>query len=543
MVVPLLIGLVLFAASLTPSLIPRGAVLQGVLGGVVMAVGYGMGRFGLWVLVLLEVPPPPRGRRALWLRVGLAVPVAALVLWALLRVGVWQNSIRAAMEMPPVTEGRGLWIALVAAAVFAVLMLLGWAVQALFDFVRSRLARDMPERVANLLGAVTAALLLIAVTSDGLLRLALGAADQAMAASEAFHDPEIAPPEGPLVPGGPGSLLDWQAMGRWGREFATAGPSARDIAALTGRPAKDPLRIYVGREQAPTPEARAAAALAEMERVGAFDRAVLVVAMPTGTGWLDPGAHDTLEHLLHGDVATVTAQYSYLTSPLALLVESDTGLAQSDALLDAVYERWSAMPRDARPRLYLHGLSLGAWASMSAFDLFEMVGDPVDGALWAGPPFPSALWQRSVARREEGSPYVRPVVGEGELVRFMDQWSGEAEPAEGWGPMRVVFLQYASDAIVFYEPEALWRPPVWMEERTAPDVSPRIEWFPLVTMLQLALDMAIATSVPQGYGHNYTAEDYVDAWLAVVDPPGWDAGAIARLKANCGGEWGFGCRR
>ena len=39
----LLLGALFFAASLTPSLIPRAYLLQGVLGGVCFAVGYASG--------------------------------------------------------------------------------------------------------------------------------------------------------------------------------------------------------------------------------------------------------------------------------------------------------------------------------------------------------------------------------------------------------------------------------------------------------------------------------------------------------------------
>ena len=539
MTLPLALGLVLFAASLTPSLIPRDAVIQGILGGLVLGVGYALGRLAVALWRVLELPEA----RSRLVRAAVLLPALALAGWALLRSGVWQNSIRLVMEMAPVEETHALRIALIAAALFGVLLLLGWLVQGLFDFLRGRLHRIMPRRTANLLGALLAGLVVLIVTRDGLVDVLLGAADEAFATSAALFDPAVPAPVSPLASGGPASLLDWEAMGHQGREFVTQGPAADDIAALTGRPAREPIRVYVGREEAPTPEARAAAALAEMDRVGAFDRSVLVVTMPTGTGWLDPGGHDTLEYLARGDVATVAVQYSYLTSALALLMETDAGLAQSDALLDAVYERWRTLPEDERPRLYLHGISLGAWTSMSAFDLFEMVDDPVDGALWAGPPFPSALWQRSVARREPDSSYVLPEVDRGRLVRFMDQRTEVGDPTGGWGAMRIVFLQYASDAIVFYEPGSVWRRPVWMSEPPAMDVSPRMQWFPLVTMLQLALDMVLAKTVPEGYGHNYTAVDYVDAWIAVLDPAGWDAEAVERLKAHCGERWGLGCRR
>ena len=293
------------------------------------------------------------------------------------------------------------------------------------------------------------------------------------------------------------------------------------------------MRIYVGLGNAETAKDRAELALAEMKRVGAFDRKVLVVSMPTGTGWLDPGGFQPFEYLHHGDTAMVAVQYSYLSSPLTLIFETQTGSDQAIALIDTVYDYWSSLPKANRPRLYLHGLSLGAWSSMASLDLSQMIGDPIQGALWAGPPFPSAVWQRVTARRNPESPYVLPVVGSGRLVRFSNQISMKTSAEQAWGPMRIFYLQYASDAIVFYEPSAAWHQPVWMREPPAFDVSPQLRWFPIVTMLQLALDMAIATSVPQGFGHNYTAKNYTDAWLAVTEPSGWTTESIGLLKAHC----------
>ena len=118
------------------------------------------------------------------------------------------------------------------------------------------------------------------------------------------------------------SLIDWAAMGKYGREFVTTGPDAEDISAFTGRPALDPIRVYVGRANGDTSQARAELALAELRRQGAFERKVLIVTSPTGTGWMDPGSHDPVEYMHNGDIATVGAQYSYLQSPLALILET-----------------------------------------------------------------------------------------------------------------------------------------------------------------------------------------------------------------------------
>jgi len=100
-------------------------------------------------------------------------------------------------------------------------------------------------------------------------------------------------------------------------------------------------------------EARADLALEELKRAGGFERSVLVVVVPTGTGWMDPAATDTLEYLHGGDTAMVAVQYSYLTSPLSLLVEPRVGIEQGRAMFRAIYGHWTTLPRDQRPRLYV----------------------------------------------------------------------------------------------------------------------------------------------------------------------------------------------
>ena len=171
-----------------------------------------------------------------------------------------------------------------------------------------------------------------------------------------------------------------------------------------------PLRVYVGLNSAEEVEERAALVLAEMIRVGAFERSVLVVVVPTGTGWMDPAAMDTLEYLHGGDTAIVGMQYSYLTSWISLLVEPGYSTEAGRALFRAVYEHWTELPRDARPRLYLHGLSLGAFGSQQSVRLHEMIGDPVQGAVWSGPPFSSPIWSAATRDRNPGTPAWLPRV-------------------------------------------------------------------------------------------------------------------------------------
>ena len=45
---------------------------------------------------------------------------------------------------------------------------------------------------------------------------------------------------------------------------------------FSGEPAKEPIRVYVGLDSASTAQERAALAVQELERTGAFDRKLLV---------------------------------------------------------------------------------------------------------------------------------------------------------------------------------------------------------------------------------------------------------------------------
>ncbi|MEO0989774.1 MAG: alpha/beta-hydrolase family protein [Pseudomonadota bacterium] len=536
----LILGLLFFTASLTPSLIPRGAAVQGALGGLVMALGY----LAWWLVSLLFRAaefPEFRGVALRWM-VGLAgacaVALFGTTLWQTLE---WQNELRAKMGIP-IVEGEHLaTICAIGLLVFLVCWAAGATFLGFFHLVQKRLYLLMPERRANVSALVIVVAILFVVSRDGIYDIVVTRLDESYEAAQDLFETAPPPPEDPNKTGGKNSLVAWDALGAPGRNFVLDGPRQQAIEAFAGRPALDPIRVYVGRANGETPEERAELALAELKRQGAFERSVLVVASPTGTGWLDPGSHDPLEYMHGGDIATVAAQYSYLQSPLALILETDAGLEQARALLETVHEYWKTLPRDRRPRLYAHGLSLGAWSSMYGTNLFRLVNDPINGALWAGPPFSSSFWNYVQNERNEGSPWVLPTVGDGSLVRYASHYADASEATSEWGDMRIVFLQYSSDPIVFYDPASLWRAPPWMNDPPAPDASERMSFIPIVTQFQLAVDMALAFGAPGGHGHAYFAQDYSVPWVEVSAPENWSDADTARLKAHCDNGFQNGC--
>jgi len=527
----LLLGTLFFAASLTPTLLPRSFSTQGVLSGFSLAAGYGIGVFGRWLWEYMELPQPKGGlRRVVELTAATGCAVVAVVF--LFQAARWQNSIRELMDLEPVDTAHPLEVALIAVAVFAILMALARLFHLTLRFVAIRANRLLPRRVSNVIGVIAAVALFWSVISGVLLRAALRVADASFQEYDELIEPGTEPPAEPLKTGSSASLLAWDKLGRAGREFISSGPTREDISAFSGRAALAPIRVYVGLRSADRPEARAKLALEELKRVGGFERSVLIVVTPTGTGWVDPAAIDSVEYLHDGAVSSVALQYSYLASWLSLLVEPGYGADAARALFQEIYGYWITLPKDSRPRLYLHGLSLGAANSEQSTDLIEVLGDPFAGALWSGPPYSSRLWRSITDRRNAGSPAWLPRFRDGSFVRFMNQHGEAASPVATWGPMRVVYLQYASDPVTFFDYRSFYREPDWMLPPRGPDVSPQLRWYPVVTVLQLMLDTLTATTAPIGYGHVYAPAHYIDAWIEVTDVRDWSPEEITRLKQH-----------
>lgn len=524
----LVVAVSCFGAALTPSLMPRDPMVQAALAAVAASLGYEVAMLVRALWRYMEIPDI-KGR-FLWVWWATALLMSAgILVYSLSKAASWQNATRAAVDLPPLDTAAPFFIFAAGGLMFLGLWTGFRLAGVLRRFVARVLDRVVPQKVGVVLSIGLVGWFFWALIDGALIRSTLRAADASFEAADVLIEPDIAQPQDPSKTGSPASLVRWDEMGRWGRHFVASAPTIEEISDFQSGPVMEPLRVYVGRRSADTAEARAELALEELIRVGGFERSVLVVMVPVGTGWMDPGAHDTLDFMLAGDVATVSVQYSYLTSMLALLAHPDYGVAQSRALFDKIYDYWTGLPKDERPRFYVHGLSQGAFNSQATLPLFDMLGDPIQGAMWAGSPFFSRYWTEVRDQRNEGSPAWRPTFGNGSLVRVMDQYGGLDGDFRTWGPIRAVFLNYGSDPIVNFTFDSAVRPPAWLDQPRAPDVSDRLSWFPIVTMLQLALDSMFALDVPR-FGHYYVAPDYIDAWAAVAEPEGWSTARADQLK-------------
>jgi uncharacterized membrane protein len=527
--VGLALATLFFAASLTPSLLPRHFVVQGILSGFALAAGYGLGVFVVWLWHYLEIPDFQSATQNVskWITAVAVACVAVAFLW---RATIWQNSIRQLMEMEPVATAYPRRVALIAMFTGLLLVVIFRGVGWLWRYLHERISAVVPKRVSYVVSTIVVIVGLFLLANDVVARLALNAADRMFVELDRMVDDGIEQPVDPDASGSEDSLIEWDSIGRLGKRFVGGGPTRESIGDFWGGEALKPLRVYVGLGSKETPGERAELALEELKRVGGFERAVLIVSTPTGTGWLDPGAVDPVEYLHGGDTAIVTMQYSYLPSWITILVDPARSSETATVLFDKIYGHWKTLPPEHRPKLYLQGLSLGALGSAASADLFTVFEDPIQGGLWSGPPFPSQDWARATRYRNEGSPMWLPKFCDGSMLRFTGRKNTLDEQGDRWGPMRFVYIQHASDPMTFFSPDLLYRRPAWLDAPRGPDVSKYLRWYPIVTFLQTAFDLPMATTVPHGYGHNFNAASYIDAWIEITQPPNWTAANAERLK-------------
>ena len=522
-------GAVLFTClAFTPSLLPRGAVVQGLVCGIAAAIGYGVGVVAAWVWRAFADRDERPARTTAW-RVFALIAVVALVT-AFVLGQRWQGEIRDLMGMAGDNPAALVLVPVLAAVVFVALIALGHALRAAYRWLARLLGRWIGPRAARAVGWVTVVGVTIALVSGVLLDGLVSAADEAFSVRNGITTEGAQQPTVETRSGGPGSLVGWDSLGREGRKFTGLGPTASDISAFTGGPALAPIRAYAGLESASSTEDRANLAVADLERAGGFDRRYLVVATTTGSGWVDPAAIDTVEYMTGGDSAIVAIQYSYLPSWISYLVDQKRAREAGRALFDAVYSKWSALPQDSRPRLLVFGESLGSFGGETAFSGEQDLRNRTQGAIFAGPPNFNTLFREFSDSRDPGSHEVAPIYRDGRTVRFDDHPGPPVEPASvRWDGPRVLYLQHPSDPIVWWTPRLLLTEPDWLREPRGHDVLGSVRWIPFLTFWQVTADLPFATEVPGGHGHKYTSE-YVDAWATVLQPSDWTEAKSARLR-------------
>jgi uncharacterized membrane protein len=532
-----------FCLSLTPSLLPRDWLTAGIIGGINAGIGYAIGvLFGSGVRRLFlrgrSWWPPPRRVRYGLQSAAIALSIGASVL-TLLRASVWQGDIAAVMGIAGPATAQYLRALFVAVVTGLVLIATARVVKDAIKFTARVMIRrwNINDEVAMFIGTAIIVVLVITLFNGVLVRGFLAGASAIFQPRNTATRTGVEQPTMPERSGSPDSFALWDTLGFQGRNFVGTGPSAAELAVLNGRPAKEPIRIYAGLQSGATTEARVAVLLSELQRTGAYERKLLVIIPTTGTGWVDPVAARSIESMYNGDTALAAMQYSYLPSWISFLADQQKSIEAGRAMVGAIRQRWTQWQPASRPKLALYGESLGSMAGQGAFGYLPDVEDMnFMSVLWVGPPNASTLWKALTIRRDPGTPEVQPRYDDGRTVRFT-QAPGPAEiaavAAPPWKLTRVLFLQHASDPVVWWSPDLICRRPDWLSEPPGFDRSPSMRWYPIVTFWQVSADMAgnisDSTPVPSGHGHNY-GDSQLDGWVAVAAPEGWTSSDTERIR-------------
>lgn len=518
-------ALVMYGVSVSPSLLARSWQWHAVASGVLSAVGYIVGltiqRFYALVVPRLGVEITAPKAVSIAFR---AVLLLGFFLWFLRwLLQSYRERKRANHLVGMRGETLGEYLLGTVCAFILMMALLGvaWGLQWIGRAIVSVLSQWMHMVFALALSLLILVVIVYALTSQVLLKLGINFFTRHARKMNNRTAKGIVQPQVPERSGSPQSRSSWRAVGGQGRVFLGRGPSRADIEAVTGRSAMEPIRVYAGMpEEGQSLQSAADLVVEELHRTGAFDRAVILIATSTGSGWVDEWQVQPLEYLTCGNCATASMQYSFVPSSINFLTDLDVSEEAAVILFETIRRAVDEIPEDRRPALFVCGESLGAYASQHVFSGIVDVLSRTDGALWVGTPAFTPMHAELTAIRHRGSPEVAPVVANGRHVRFVNVPENLWEDVYGrelgdWNYPRVVYAQHPSDPVVWWNSELVWHKPDWISEKVDGDVSPHMQYTRGATYIQVLVDMPVAGTAPGGHGHTYH-EELIPLWEAIL---------------------------
>ena len=518
-------ALAMYAVSVSPSLMARSWAWHAVASGILVACGYVAGvvvqNVAQLVIRLTGLTISASEPVELGFRIGIGALFALWWIYAVIQSYRRARKAAALVNMPGETFGEYLLGTAGAVVVSWMLLRIVGALNRLCWMLIASLDAHMPRPAAIVVSMVILFAIMFFLTSKVILRGGIGffrrkAEQLNMRTARGIYQPFV-----PERSASPASSVTWESVGGQGRVFLGRGPSRLDIAQVCGGVAMEPIRVYSGMPTGGSGiEQAAATVVAELHRTGAFDRAVILIAASTGSGWVDEWQVQPLEFLTRGNCATASLQYSYVPSALNWLTGLESAQEASAALFAAVRAELDLMDEADRPALFVCGESLGAFASQSVFESFEDVLARVDGALWVGTPSFTPMHAALTAARHKGSPEVAPVVHNARRVRFVNEPSDLRTDLYGrefgpWGFPRVVYAQHPSDPVVWWTNKLIWTQPDWLRERAGRDVSLNVEFTRFATYIQVLADLPVAGTAPGGHGHTYH-EELIPLWRGIL---------------------------
>ena len=391
-------------------------------------------------------------------------------------------------EHPRFQDGATLPIAIARSAGVAVLTVIGLTLETRgAEALAKAVSRDDdPGRIAIAGGhAVIAAAALIA-GGAGFAFYSSNVAVQEKLLEGAY----AAVPSRRGVSGGPDSAYEFADLGREGRRFVSQAHTADELIGVLAEASTDPVRAFLPLDVITgDAEADAELVVAEVERLGGFAKGTIVLAAPTGDGYVSYVQTETVELLTRGDCTTVAVPYANV--PSAIAFPRRARAAESYA---AYARALGARARELNPqaRLFAFGESLGSIVALDAFgpDLTAELDDAgFSGGLYCGVP----IFSRTDQALRPRSPEVREQRG----LQYATGRDQAADAAPGH-----LNLSHPTDPVAIADPTVLVRHPVDYWGR------PYGVHVPLVSFLVHLFDVKNAMNLRPGEftpspGHDY----------------------------------------
>lgn len=403
------------ALSLTPGVLPRAWPMQAVVtalfvvAALVLLAGGRRFRCGF---------APLAGAAA----AGISVFAALGALWF---NWSWQNLLRTEMGMPTIGVTHWTLTAVTAAALTGLVVIT---------------ARNVSRVFVPLRRGVVATIASVAVVYTFVLPLGNTVATRSVQPAGLAIPASVA--GNPSLAGSTASLVRWNELGSHGQRFVSDATTS--------------VRVYAGPLSAATVDDRARLVGAELERAGGLRKEHLVLAFPTGSGWLDANALDAMEARFGPDLAIAAMAYSQRPSWMSYLFGRSEAEAAAVAFAREISHQIRNIPADDRPNIYLYGLSMGAVAGASALAALTGFAPEIEtcGALWAGAP-----------------------------------------PGVDRTTVRTALVDNPTDPVTLWQPNLLFQP--------APELH---VWLPVISYLQVSADLANSLAASPGFGHRYGSE-------------------------------------
>ncbi|MGC5023793.1 alpha/beta-hydrolase family protein [Tsukamurella sp. DT100] len=251
---------------------------------------------------------------------------------------------------------------------------------------------------------------------------------------------------------------------------ATSAETASYAERFAGISSSSPgVRAYASLADGASPAARAAVAVDRLIAAGGLARRAVVIAVPTGSGWVDPHFVRGVEESLHGDSAILAVQYTEMPSWQSFVLHRDAAAASTAALIDELHRRAPSTP------VRVYGQSLGTVGVLAAQRRAAELRAPIAATLQVGTPAGVAVT----------------------------------------GPAQL----NASDPVGIWSSRLLVTPPARGPSGSG-RATPRPPWLPVISFVQATVDLLGATAPPPGLGHRYDERQGSELVADLVAPEG-----------------------